>query len=520
MAARAQLKDETKAGTTVVDVVDDTTSSNELSSAPAIGDGAFVSEAKLFGNLTVEVAGIERVPEDARKDTNIFSNLTLWLSANTVVSTFALGTLGPNVFGMGFYDSFFTILLFNLIGVLPVSYFSTFGPKFGLRQMVFTRLSFGYYGGMFVSLLNIIACIGWAAVNAIVGAQLLQYVSNNTIPVWAGIIILGFVTTIVVLFGYNYVHAYERWAFIPMAIIFIIIMSQAGSKVVLIPWKGTGVEELSSIMAFGGAIFGYATGWSAFAADYNVNQPANTPSWKVFLLTFCGCFIPQFCIEMLGMSVATTLTLNPDTKEAYVPAYKAGYATADVGGLVGAVLDPLGGFGKFLVVILSLSTIANNIPNNYSLALSVQVFGKAFKRINRVWWVLIGAVLYVAIAQGIWQNFSKNFGDFLHGLGYWLAPWIAITTIDHLVFHNSPTSQYDPTTWDAPKLLPVGWAAVLSLFVGFVGAILGMAQVFYTGPIAKPLGTFGTDLGLVLAFVFAAVAYLVLRPIEKKVHGR
>jgi purine-cytosine permease-like protein len=49
------------------------------------------------------------------------------------------------------------------------------------------------------------------------------------------------------------------------------------------------------------------------------------------------------------------------------PDWAAAYASGSVGGLLGAVLAPVGGFGKFCLVLLALSIVANNIPNNYSV---------------------------------------------------------------------------------------------------------------------------------------------------------
>ena len=71
---------------------------------------------------------------------------TQWLAANMVVSSFAIGALATPVFGLGFADSILTILFFNLLGTIPVAFFSTFGPVFGLRQMVLSRFFFGFYG--------------------------------------------------------------------------------------------------------------------------------------------------------------------------------------------------------------------------------------------------------------------------------------------------------------------------------------------------------------------------------------
>ena len=63
-----------------------------------------------------------------------------------VVSSFAIGALAVPVFGLGFVDTALTIIFINILGILPVSFFSTFGPVFGLRQMVLSRFWFGYYG--------------------------------------------------------------------------------------------------------------------------------------------------------------------------------------------------------------------------------------------------------------------------------------------------------------------------------------------------------------------------------------
>jgi len=65
----------------------------------------------------------------------------IWWSARSLS-----GALATPVFFLGFVDSVLTILFFNLLGILPVAFFSTFGPVFGLRQMVLSRFFYGFYG--------------------------------------------------------------------------------------------------------------------------------------------------------------------------------------------------------------------------------------------------------------------------------------------------------------------------------------------------------------------------------------
>src|SRR6266536_3782581 len=171
----------------------------------------------------IETHGIERVSPTTRTHVRIRDNFTMWLSANLVISTLALGTLA-SFLGLGFWDGLAVIIIFNALGVLPVAFFSTLGPKLGLRQMTISRFSFGWVGAIIIAIFNVAACIGWSAVNVIVGGQLVAALSGGRVPSWGGILIIAVLTTLISIYGYKYVHRYERYAWIPMAVIFAIML--------------------------------------------------------------------------------------------------------------------------------------------------------------------------------------------------------------------------------------------------------------------------------------------------------
>lgn len=446
--------------------------------------------------IGIEQQGIERVPPSARHDVRIFDNFTLWLSANLVLSTVALGALAIPIFQMGFWDSLLAIVLFNMLGVLPVAFFATLGPKLGLRQMTLSRFSFGWVGAAIMALFNVAACIGWSTVNVIVGAKLVSALSGGRLPDWAGILLLAVLTTVVSLYGYHYVHRYERYAWMPMALIFVILVFVAGPHVHVVATPAFHLAEWAAFISFGGAIYGFATGWSSYAADYNVNQPEDTPAPRIFWLTFWGVSVPCILLETLGLALTT--------------AYKG----SSGGDLLAAALKPQGGFGTFLLVLLALSIIANNIPNDYSLGLSMQVLGGAAQRVNRAVWTVLGAVTYVCFAIAYSRHFNETLANFLLLIAYWLGPWAIIVTLEHFVFRRG---RYNAEDWDTRARLPRGWAALASLAIGLFGVYLGAAQTMFVGPLAKKINPpYGMDIGFELGIVFAAVAYLVLRPIERK----
>jgi len=446
----------------------------------------------------IETRGIERVPPTSRTHVRIFDNFTMWLSANLVISTVALGAIAIPVFGLGFWQSIAVIIIFNVLGVLPVAFFSTLGPKLGLRQMTISRFSFGWYGAIIMAVFNIAACIGWSAVNVIVGGQLVEALSNGAVPRWVGILIIALLTTVVSIYGYKYVHRYERYAWIPLAVIFVILTFIAAPNISIVPAPEFGIASLASLVSFGGAIYGFATGWSSYAADYNVNQPEETSASRVFWLTFLGVTIPCILLEILGMAL-TTVAL---------------YKGKGGGELLAAVVTPLGGFGTLLLVLLALSVIANNIPNDYSLGLSMQVLGKAFQRVNRAVWTLVGAVVYILIAIPAAANFNVTLENFLLLIAYWLGPWSIILVIEHFYIRHG---KYNVEDWNTRSKLPIGVAAIISMVIGLIGVALGAAQVYYVGPLAFAIGgKFGIDIAFELGVVLAGISYLILRPIELK----
>ena len=77
----------------------------------------------------IETDGIERVSATTRPHRRILDNFTIWMSANLVISTVALGALAVPVFGLGFWDSVAAIVLFNVLGALPVAFSRLWVPS-------------------------------------------------------------------------------------------------------------------------------------------------------------------------------------------------------------------------------------------------------------------------------------------------------------------------------------------------------------------------------------------------------
>ncbi|KAI9814689.1 MAG: hypothetical protein M1832_005688 [Thelocarpon impressellum] len=428
---------------------------DETGAVPAetfeIGDTLYARLQRLAGRARIEQRGIERVPENERTDKSLAKVGTLWLSANMVVSTFAIGALSNSVFHLGFVDAVLTIFFINLLGITPVCFWSTFGPRFGLRQMVLSRYYFGFHGVKIIAIFNILACVGWSAVNVI------------------------------------------KFSNIPM---------------------GFGSSEAGSVLSLSASVFGFATGWTSYAADYTVYQPVNTGRTKVFLWTFAGLAFPLLFTEMLGAAVITAIVNTPD----YAVAYKDDH----VGGLLAEVLvPPLGRFGEFCLVVLALSIIANNCPNIYSVSLTVQIIGRWTQNVPRFLWTFVSTLVYCAIAIPGYSHFESVLENFMLLIAYWLAIYQGISLSEHFIFKRGYLG-YAVEIYDQPSKLPPGFAAIAAFCIGIFGAVMGMAQVWFVGPIGKKIGDpkSGGDVGFELAFAFSAISYIGFRWVEFRRFGR
>ncbi|KAF2449979.1 hypothetical protein P171DRAFT_469870 [Karstenula rhodostoma CBS 690.94] len=155
-----------------------------------------------------------------------------------------------------------------------------------------------------------------------------------------------------------------------------------------------------------------------------------------------------------------------------------------------------GQFGNFCAVILALGLMPNSIPGTYSAALNCQMMGRSWSFIPRwIWTVALVSVQLVCALAGRHTVFVV-FQNFLALMGYWLTIMICIVAEEHVLFQMARGIVRDWAGWEDKQKLPLGVAALVAFLLGWMGAILGMYQVWYVGPIAKLAADTGADVGM------------------------
>ena len=257
--------------------------------------------------------------------------------------------------------------------------------------------------------------------------------------------------------------------------------------------------------------FSILIGFTASSADFYVYYPVNTNRRLTFFITWLGQWTSVIFVNILCVGIGTGIATTAAWNEA---------SQISTGALLLACYDGLGGFGKLLVVILALGAIENNVPGTYSTALSMQVLGRYGKAIPR--WILCLIIMLVELVCAVAgrDHLYNIFENFLPIMSYWVTPWITIVLEEHLIFHKLRGVPFDWTAWEDKKRLPVGIAALIAWLCGWAGAIIGMDQAWYQGPVAAKIGGYGGDIGAWMSVAFACVVFPPLRWLELRKFGR
>lgn len=116
---------------------------------------------KLSSRVGAETVGCERIPEEDRDPTQSpWSMFSVWTTTNLLISAFSTGSLGPLVYGLGFWDSFCCIIFFHALGNLAVGFYSFMSFQLGMRSVIIARYSFGFWAVRIMVFLNALTCIG------------------------------------------------------------------------------------------------------------------------------------------------------------------------------------------------------------------------------------------------------------------------------------------------------------------------------------------------------------------------
>jgi nucleobase:cation symporter-1, NCS1 family len=441
--------------------------------------------------IAVEPGGIEMIPDRERHGRPLDLFWT-WTSPNLEFATVYIGVLPIAVFGGGFWLTALGVLLGSALGALSHGVLSSWGPKFGVPQMVQARGAFSFLGAFLPSGLNAFtASIGWFIVNSVSGAFALSALTHMSFDLAYIIVVLAQVA--VAFVGHNLVHAFERWVFPYLALVFAIATVVTLTKANV----GLGFNPKAPVAAGGKSAafilalvisYSYAIGWNPYASDYTRYLPRAVNRFRVGLAAALGVFISCAVLEIAGAASATLLGTNANPTTNFT--------------------DPLGTFlGDAVLIGVTIGAVSANVLNIYSGAMSFLTLGIKLKlRVRRALVAVVSGTIGLVLGLHFQADVGpgSKYDNFLLAVSYWITPFLAVVLIDYYLRRGG----YDEREFfDTARKL---WHAPLAMALGIAASYpFWDQQEPFLGPIAKNHPGIG-DLSFLVGFVVAGLVYLAL----------
>lgn len=441
--------------------------------------------------MAVEPGGAEFIPHSERHGRPVQLFWT-WTSPNMEFATIFVGVLAVAGFGMSFTESVLAILLGSALGGVTQALLSASGPRYGVPQMVLSRLGFGYWGNALPAGLNsVVAGIGWFAVNSISGALALNTLTG--LPQVLCLLIVVALQIAVAFAGHNLIHVFERYAFPVLAVIFLI-----ASGVILSKTTPSAPHHTipGAFLITLGATFGYAVGWNPYASDYTRYFKPETSRKAVGLWAGLGLFLSCALLETVGAAAATAVSGGG---AAFLGSNPTGVFT----GLLPKVL------ADFTLLAICIGAIAANALNIYSGSISFNAIGfKLPLHIRRAIVALGFGAIGFFLAWSQLGNAGSVYNDFLLIIAYWIAPWLAVMFCDQFLRRRQDPDLKQRLLFDSRH---TNWAGPVAMLVGGgLSVWLFSNQTRYVGLVPSHFGAAG-DLTFEAGFAATAVIYLSWR---------
>ena len=441
--------------------------------------------------VAVEPGGVELIPESERHGRPL-DLLWTWTSPNLEFATVFVGVIPVAYFGGGFWPTVTALVIGTALGSLTHGVLSSWGPQFGVPQLVQGRAAFGFRGNMIPAGFNsFTAGVGWFIVNSVSGAFALQSLIGWRF--WIGYVIVVCAQVAVAFLGHNLVHAFEKAVLPYLFVVFFfasaVILAKTHYGTGFTPKYSPGGGSTAAYVIALSIAYGYAIGWNPYASDYSRYLPARAGRRRAGLFAGLGVFVSCSVLEVVGAGVATLrgTSANPTTN-----------FTAPLGTVL----------GDAVLVGIAVGAVAANVLNIYSGSMSFLTLGIELPlRLRRA----LVATASGAIGLGIGIAFRAQVGpgshyeNFLLAISYWITPFLAVVLLDYWLRRGEYT---EDEFFDRGRRR---WKAPLAMLAG-IGASVPFWDQGHPIPLGWVPGHYPQvgDLSFFVGFVVAAAVYLAL----------
>ncbi|MFI0473791.1 NCS1 family nucleobase:cation symporter-1 [Halomonas sp. HMF6819] len=429
----------------------------------------------------------------------------LWVGMSICVPTYTLGGVLTAYFGLSVGEALFTILIANVILLLPLTLNAFPGTKFGIPFPIVLRSCFGILGSNVPCLVRALVGCGWFGIQTMFGGLAIHLLLSALFPAWAA---LGGVGEVIGFFVFGAMNLYVvirgaesiKW----METLAAPLLLAVGVGLMVWAWPHMSMTELLAqppSRPEGAPVYGYFFAGLTAMVGFWATLSLNIPDFSRFAKSQKDQIVGQIMGLPLTMfffaSLGVVMTAASETL--------VGQTVADPVRLIGFIDSPFWVILAMLLIIVA--TISTNTASNI-VSPTNDFQNIAPKLINQTRGVLMTGLVGVLlmgydllqkaglIAQGV--SLEQMYSNWLLGYSSLLGPIAGIMAVDYFLIKKQsldvPSLYMDGHTYPAVNVagfiafgVPVALTLV-SLLTGtmnwfydygwFTGSILGALVYF------------------------------------------
>jgi len=435
-----------------------------------------------------------------RRTWSTYNYASLWVAMSVCIPTYMLAS-GLIAGGMSWWEAIATILLGNLIVLVPMLLNAHAGAKYGIPFPVFVRASFGVRGANIPAVLRALVACGWFGIQTWIGGQAIYAMlaivwpaaRSSSAGLWVCFFAFWALNMLVIVRGIETIKFLEGVAAPFMLGVGLLLLwwitSLAGG---LGPVLST-PSKFHSTGEFVRFFVPSLTGMVGFWATVALNIPDFTRYAKSQRAQMLG--------QSLGLPAAMTL----------YSFIGVAVTSASVVIFHEAIWDPvilLGRFNRPVVALIALVALLIATLNT-NVAANVVSPSNDFSNLNprlisfRTGGLITGVVGVLLMPWKLLGSFSAYIFGWLVGYSGLLGPIAGIMIADYFVLRHCTldVNALYRTTGEYEYSRGINWRAVIALAAGIVVALTGLVV-----PPLRPLYNYAWFVG----FFVAGGLYLIL----------
>jgi len=298
----------------------------------------------------------------AQRTWNKWHVASLWVGMAICVPTYTLGGVLTAYFGLSVSEALWTILIANIVVLIPLTLNAFPGTRYGIPCPVVLRASFGIIGSNVPSLVRALVACGWFGVQTLFGGIAIHLLLSALLPGWAalggtgeviGFFIFWIANIVVVIRGSESIKHLEALAAPLLLLVALGLLFWALPKISVSELMGAAPSRPE-----GAPLFAYFMGGLTAMVGFWATLSLNIPDFSRFARSQRA----QVLGQIIGLPLTMFLFAGLGVVLTAASVELVGETISDPINLIGKINSPL--WVTLSMAVIILATISTNTAAN------------------------------------------------------------------------------------------------------------------------------------------------------------